>query len=327
MSLATESMNLGNNPMATALAQGLDTLDLKQSVTFDLYVRKVLPADGFVFWVKASILQPPPDVGELPFQMTVEGSLHHATVNTQSEDENFSTHKIIFTAKSPVNNLGAMAPDTLYMASVDGNKYAFSARSSFYKQADLYHYSGDAVYPSLADMVVDDINDLDLTNRVISNSLPIWLMFTHAIDPTFENTFPIYPSYLLPDNLLPPYATIDIDPSQITNIGAGKFYDGDGNRLMLATEKVEVSLFGIRNDAALDWMDAVVQYGLDHPDTFGVQNSPVMRDAKRGQVEISALAQKKNITFQVNYYQTRLNAIVLKYILSAFIDQFLIGEP
>lgn len=326
MSVATESMGLGTNAMATALAQGLDTLDLKQSVTFQLYVRKVLPADGFVFWVLASVLSPPPDVGGLPYELTVEGSLHHATVNTQSEDENFSTHKIIFTAKSPVNDLAAMAPNMLYMATVDGNKYAFSARSSFYRQADLYHYSGDAVYPSLADMVVDNIDDLDLTNRVISNSLPIWLLFTNSADSTFTNTFPIYPSYLLPDNLFPPYASIDIDPSQIAAIGAGKFIDKNGDRYQLTTEKVEVSLFGVRNDEALDWMDAVVQYGLDHADTFGVQNSPIMRDAKRGQVEISALAQKKNITFQVNYYQTRLNALTLKYILSAFVGNFYIGD-
>jgi len=323
MSAATESMGVGNNAMAQALASGLDTLDLKQEVTFTLYVRQVLPIDGFVFWLKADqVLNPPPSIADLPLTLTVEGSLHHATVNTQSEDENFSTHKLIFTAKSPVNNLGAMAPDTLYMATVDGNRYAFSARSNWYRQADLYHYSGEAVFPSLSDMVVDHIDDLDLDHKVLSNSMPLWLLFTNSATPSFTNTFPIYPSYLMPDNLFPPYASVNVETRSTKAIGAGRFYDGDGNRYQLVQETVEISLFGVRNDDALDWVDAVVQYGLDHSDSFGVMNSPVVTDDKRAQVEISALAQKKSITFQVNYYQTRLEAIVQKYILSAFVADF-----
>lgn len=323
MSLASESMRPGSNNMASALAAGLDTIDQKQSVTFTLYVKQVLPIDGFVFWLKADQLVNPPEwLVNLPKLLTVEGSLHHATVNTQSEDENFSTHRIIFTAKDPVSNLGAMAPNTLYMATVDDNKYAFSARSNWYRQADLYHYSGDAVYPSLADMVVDTFADLDLENRVVSNSMPIWLMFTQAVTASFSNDWPIYPSYLLPENLFPPYAAVDIETSQTRALGAGRFYDKDGNRFQLVTDTVEVSFYGVRNDAILDWIDAVVQYGLDHAAVFGVMNSPVPGDAKRAQVEISTLAQKKTVTFQVNYYQTRLNAIARGYILSAFIEQF-----
>jgi hypothetical protein len=326
MTSATESMGIGNNNMASALSAGLDTLDLKQSVTFMLYVRQVLPIDGFVFWLKADqLVNPPTSIKKLPKKLKVEGSLHHATVNTQSEDENFSTHKIIFTAKDPVNNLGAMAPDTLYMATVDGNRYAFSARSNWYRQADLYHYTGEAVFPSLSDMVVDTFADLDLENKVVSNSIPIWLLFTNAKTASFVNTFPIYPSYLMPDNLFPPYASVNVEANSTKAIGAGRFYDKDGNRFQLVQDTVEISLFGVRNDEALDWIDAIVQYGLDHADSFGVMNSPVVNDAKRGQVEISALAQKKSITFQVNYYQSRIAAIVQKYILSAFIDEFFVS--
>lgn len=324
MSVATESMGVGTNAMATALAQGLDTIDLKQSVTFFLYVRKVLPIDGFVFWVLASQLVDPP-IGDLPLSMTVEGSLHHATVNTQSEDENFSTHKIIFTAKSQVNNLGAMAPDTLYMATVEGNRYAFSARSNWYRQADLYHYTGEAVFPSLSDMVVDDIADLDLEHKVLSNSMPIWLLFTHDKTESFTNDWVLYPGYLMPDNLFPPYGSVNIEQRDTRAIGAGKFYDSDGNRFQLVEDTVEVSFFGVRNDQILDWVDQVIQYGLDHTDTFGVMNSPVVADAKRGQVEISALAQKKTVTFRVCYYQTRLAAISRTYILSAFVSHFYVG--
>lgn len=316
-------MRPGGNNMASALAAGLDTLDLKDSVTFVLYVRQVLPIDGFVFWLKADQLQnPPSDVTALPLLLTVEGSIHYATVNTQSEDENFSTHRVIFTAKDPVNNLGAMAPDTLYMATVDGNKYAFSARSSWYRQADLYHYTGDAVYPSLADMVVDNIDDLDLTNRVVSNSMPFWLTFTNNGDPHFSNLWNLYPAYLLPDNMFPPYAAVNVETHLTRPLGAGRFYDKEGSRFQLVTDTVEISFYGVRNDEILAWIDDVIQYGLDNNTTFGVMNSPVPGDDKRSQVEISALAQKKTVTFQVNYYQNYLNAITVKYITSAFFEQF-----
>lgn len=322
MSIATESMQPGGSSMAAALSAGLDTIDQKASVAFTLYVKQVLPLDGFVFWLKADQLIDQTPLAGIPLVLTVEGSLHHATINTQSEDENFATQRVVFTAKDPVSNLGAMAPNTLYMALVDGYRYAFSARSNWYKQADLYHYSGDAVYPALSDMVVDNLADLDLENRVVSNSMPIWLMFTKAITASFQNTWDLYPAYLLPDNLFPPYAAVDIDTKMTKALGAGRAYDADGNRYQLVTDTVEVSFYGVRNDDMLDWVDAVVQYGLDNATTFGVMNSPVPGDVKRPQVEISTIAQKKTVTFQVCYYQTRLAAIARTYILSAFVGHF-----
>jgi hypothetical protein len=320
MSLATEAMGPGTNAMASALSAGLETIDQKQTVAFTLYVKQILPLDGFVFWLKADQLLNPPS--DLPLVLTVDGSLHHATINTQSEDENFSTQRIVFTAEDPVSSLSAMAPETLYMAEVDGYKYAFSSRSNWYRQADLYHYSGDAVYAALSDIVIDNIADLDLANRVVSNSMPIWLMFTHAKTASFANTWPLYPAYLLPDNMSPPYAAVNIDERQTRPIGAGKFYDAMGNRFQLVTDTVEISFYGVRNDAILDFIDAVVQYGLDNATTFGVMNSPVPGDMKRFQVEISAIAEKKTVTFQVCYYQSRLQAIALKYILSAYVGEF-----
>lgn len=320
MSSATEAMGFGTNSMASALAAGLDTIDQKQSVAFTLYVKQVLPLDGFVFWLRADqLVSPPPDIAAMPFVLTIEGSLHHATINTQSEDENFATQRVTFTAKDAVSSLSGMAPDTLYMAEVEGYRYAFSARANWYRQADLYHYTGDAVYPSLADILVDDISTLDLTNRVVSNSMPAWLMFTQTKIATFTNTWLLYAAYLLPDNLIPPYAAVYIDPRQTKPIGAGRFYDTNGNRFQLVTDTVEVTFYGVRNDAILDWVDAVVQYGLNNPTTFGVMNSPVPVDQHRIQVEISAIAEKKSVTFQVCYYQSRLDAIVQKYISSAYV--------
>jgi hypothetical protein len=48
-------------------------------------------------------------------------------------------------------------------------------------------------------------------------------------------------------------------------------------------------------------------------------NSPIPKDAKRGQVEIGAIAQKKAIVFEVDYYQSRMNSISQQLITSAFL--------
>ena len=42
--------------MAAGLAQGVETISLNQTVTFTLYVKLVLPLDGYVFWVNAALL-------------------------------------------------------------------------------------------------------------------------------------------------------------------------------------------------------------------------------------------------------------------------------
>ena len=46
-------------------------------------------------------------------------------------------------------------------------------------------------------------------------------------------------------------------------------------------------------------------------------NMPVVRDEKRIQSELNAIAQKKSLTFEVSYYQNRMNDIARQLILSA----------
>ena len=43
-------------PLGASLADGLNTISLNQELTFTLYVKLVLPLDGYVFWVNASLL-------------------------------------------------------------------------------------------------------------------------------------------------------------------------------------------------------------------------------------------------------------------------------
>ncbi len=318
--------------MGTALQAGLDTLDLNQTVNFVLYRRVVLPADGFVFWVRADTLSPSALLNTAPANrvtpnqprlmtggapsFTAFGSLHHTTVNRQSEDESSATNRMIFTSKGEVEDLNAIAPGTMYLAQLGGLRYSFSTRNMRYSQADLHHYSGDAVYPALMSQIIETPEQVNTLDVVVSNSLPLWL--------TLNQFFPVYPSFLVPDNIHPPYASVHISDDSTHPMQSAAFHDAQGSRWQLARDTVRVTTYGVRNNTIMDWMDYVNQFTLDNPGVLGVMNSPIPRDAKRGQVEISALAQKKVITFEASYYQSRIQALARKYILSAFLDQFIV---
>lgn len=299
--------------MSAALAAGLDTLDLNYTVTWNLYQRMVLPLDGFVFWVNARLLNSSEVQGQLTFD--AKGSLHHTTTNRQDADESFSVNRMIFTTNQRVNDLAEIAPDSLYLATTNGQRFAFSSRSMWYKQADLYHYSGDAVYPALATQIIDEPSQLN-RELVVSNSLPLWL--------TFNQQFPVYPSFLVPDNIRPPYASVHIGEDDTSPMQAGAFHDSIGSRWQLAKDTVRVTFYGVRNDAIMDWLDAVTAYTLNNPGVLGVMNTPVPRDAKRGQTEISAIAQKKVVVFEADYYQKRIRDASRQLITKALLEDFLV---
>lgn len=318
--------------MGQALSAGLDVIDLNQTVTFTAYRRVVLPADGFVFWVKADMLSPSalPNTTALnrftPNQARVQvapaetfvaqGSLHQTTVNKQGEDDSGATNRMVFTSKSQVEHLNDINPDVLYMARVGELRFTFSTSNMRYQQAGLWHYSGDAVYPAFMSQVIEYPEQLNSLDIVVSNSLPIWL--------TFNQAFPVYPSYLVPDNVRPPYAAVQIGDDSTHAMTSGATHDRNGSRWQLVRDTVRVTTYGVRNYAILDWLDSITSYTLANPDVMGVMNTPVVRDAKRGQVEISALAQKKVITFEVNYYQARIRELSRQLITSAFLDEFIV---
>lgn len=317
--------------MASALSAGLDVVDLNQTIKFTQYRRVVLPADGFVFWVKADLLSPsallntavanrvtpnqPALIATPAPWFEAQGSLHHTSINRQDPDESFAVNRMIFTSKVPINDLSTINPHTLYLAETNGLRYCFSSRSMWYRQAGLYHYSGDAVYPSLETQIVDDPASLNLSDQVISNSMPIWL--------GLNQMFLLYPALLVPDNLPPPYAVVNIGEQDTKPLQSGAVRDGTGSRWQLAKDTVRIVTYGLRNNEIMDWMDLVNDYTLAHPDIMGVMNSPIPADAQRGQVEVSAIAQKKVIVFEVSYYQSRMQYLARQLIQSAFLDQFI----
>lgn len=78
-----------------------------------------------------------------------------------------------------------------------------------------------------------------------------------------------------------------------------------------------MTLYGMNNKQALDYVDYIVNEALDFEE-FGITNSPVVIDDKLNQVEINALAEK-HIDFDINYYQQTARDIALQLIKEAFI--------
>jgi hypothetical protein len=317
--------------LEASLKAGLRVIDQQQTVTFVKYVKLVLPLDGYVFWVKAELISESalqnvggynammfgqsPRVLSTAQHLVANGSLHIATTNQQGADESFSVNQVVFTSEIEVQDLNEVSPQVMYLATIEDFRFAFSERKSFYRQAGLHHYVGHAVYPVLEQQIIDDASVIDTRNVVVSNSLPIWLRLNRVL--------PVYPSFLVPDNIRPPYASIDINPSDTTALQPIPVIDRTGSHWQLARDRVKVTLFGLRNYSGVDYLDYVLAY-MASSDDMGLMSGPIIRDEKRPQTEISAIAQKKSIEFEVSYYQQRARELARQLILEA-IPTFYVG--
>lgn len=287
------------------LAQGLNTLDLNASVTFQQYTRFVLPLDGFIFWLASSA------------PIIIQGSLHFSTTRQQNEDETIGVNSVIFTALAPIVDFNSISPTVMYLATLpDGVQYAFSQKGNYYQIADAYHYSGTAVLPALQSQIIQNPSGFDRTSMVASNSLPLWLAL-NSYNPPYPgfttNGLVLYPSFALPDNLAPPYGVVHIEPGNTEAIQAAPLYDANLSPTQLTEDTVRITIYGLRNSDALNFQDAVLQYSFD-TDNFGIMNMPIARDEKRTQVEMAVIAMKKTFSFRISYYQTTVRAVARQLI-------------
>jgi hypothetical protein len=282
--------------LAAGLAAGLETLSENQQIEFTQYEQVVLPLDGYVFWVNSGVT------------VLAQGSLHQSIDQQQNEDETMAVNRIVFTSKTLVDEFNDISPTSIYIGFFNGVRFSFNRRGPYYQQAGLYHYIGDAVYPAMESQIVDNPAVLIDLDPVVSNSLPVWL--------TLNKFMPMYPSYLVPANIEPPYAAVHIDPGDTEALAAAPHFSSTMTHTQLAKDSVRITLYGMNSQQALDFQDYVFQYSMD-TDDIGVMNMPIIRDEKRTQSELNIIAMKKVFDVDVSYYQTRVNTIARQFITEA----------
>lgn len=325
--MATISETSGAKPeLAAGLAAGVNTLSLNQTVTFTLYVKMVLPLDGYVFWVNATLLTDTAlynaaqynrleyDNYDTPLPartISVQGSLHQSIETQMLEDRNVSVNRMTFTSLYKVDDMNAVGPQMMYVAKEFGQQFAFTNQNDFYRQADLYHYLGHAIYPAMSTQLIDSMTGFDTESVIVSNSLPVWL--------TLNKYFPVYPSYLVPPNLKPPYAAVHIEPSRTEAIQAAPRLLPNSSTYQLTKDNVKITIYGERNSTAIEFQNYVLDYSLNY-DKIGIMNMPIIRDEKMTQTEFGVIAMKKTIEFEVSYYQQNVRDVAVQYILSAFLN-------
>lgn len=333
MSALEESVG-AKTEFGAGLAEGVNTLSLNQTVTFTLYVKIVLPVDGYVFWANALLLTDSAILNASQFnalelnknsnslparQITAQGSLHYSTEVNQQEDKTAAFNHMMFTSLQQIQDFNEVNPLMIYVATnIDGVKFAFNRRDSFYKQADLYHYRGDALYSVMYTQLIDSMSDFDSLSPVVSNSLPIFL--------SLNKFFPMFPSFLVEQNLKPPYASVHIAPSDTYAIQAFPLLDRQSNPFQLVHDKVKITIYGKRNQDALNFAQYLYDYSLN-TDNFGVQNMPIIQDEKLTQTEFGIIAMKKTIILDISYYQTTVNNVARKLIESAFVSYTVTPYP
>lgn len=316
--------------LADALAADLADVSQQREVVFFQYSRRVLPLDGFVFWLRVGMFK-------------AMGMLHHSADRSQNEDDSATSDAVIFTTTSPIAKLNEIAPETLTVGEVEGVKYAFRTHGWFAAQAGLWHYTGSSLISPFATQLIDNPAQLNPKRLIVSDSMPAWLSLIDYTPPWLVPTnplLPLFPSYAVPANLLPPYVSVHIEPENIRAIqavpllrpvqlplldGFGQpVLDGNGNPVtftgtrhtQLAQERVRCTLYGCDNDTALAFLDTVLDYSRNI-DIIGLMNMPVVRDGKRNWIEGNIIAQQKFIDFEISYLQHRVIQIAQGVIKSA----------
>jgi hypothetical protein len=303
------------------LKAGVDNISYSQDITFNLYVRKVLPLDGYVFWINAALLTLDPTWPAL--QIKAQGSLHYRTETHQEEESTVAVNEVVFTSEQEVQNLNNIDPQLVYIASFREIRFAFSTRRPFFQQASLWHYVGNAIYSTMQSQIIDDLTLLPLdTDLIVSNSLPAWLAINTRTVPWLPfwelPRLTLFPSFLNPDNLPPVYGAVHIQPDETEAAQSVAYLDSRYNRWQLARDKVRITLYGCDNQLVSDFLDMVIDYmGTEAP--MGLMNMPIIQDGKKIQPELFMIAQEKCIEFNVSYNQQAMRDMARQLILKALV--------
>jgi len=306
--------------LESTILSGIESLSENQTITFQRYSKVILEQDGYVFWVATSQY------------MKSKGSFHYSTDRYQDEDQTIGANHVIFTSEMPINEFNEINPETMFIGSWEVPeapplRVAFARRDDYYFEENIWHYRGFAVYPALQTQIIE--NAANLPNEpIVSNSLPIWLSQT-----TFgQYTVPVYPSFLVPDNVQPPYVVVHIDPEKTEPLGMapiigpwpGTVVPDSGaspfNTIpayQISSDEIRITMYGFNNSMAWQYLAALEGASINNALAAGFMTTPIVRDAKRTQVEITTIAQKKYIEFRASYYQGAADAIARRLILEA----------
>ncbi|MHA1063417.1 hypothetical protein ACR9GP_05845 [Enterobacter ludwigii] len=298
------------NQLSSVLQSAVETISSGQEITFRLYVRQVLPLDGFVYWINASIVAPAElqRLGVInPLMAKIKGSLHRQIVSEQNESSSLNINNIIFTPVEKADDFNVENPEAIYLGEYEGTQFAFSRMESRYTQSGIFHYRGMAILPTMRSQIIDNPADIS-EDQIISNSIPIWL--------SLKQFATVYPSFLVPSNLKPPYIAADVRQTIPLQLASAVH---EGKRYQFTQDSVRLTLYGFSNRKALNFVDFVVNKALEEEE-FGITNIPVVIDTKSSQVEINALAKKKIVDFEINYYQQSATVVALKYIKSVIVN-------
>lgn len=298
-----ELQQTAKTELNATLTQGLDDLSQYQVVTFTRYIRKVLPLDGFVFWVKASLIDP----DDTADTVDVKGYLHLTTDSIQDDEQIYDRNVVTLTAQSDIDPFNDIGNDVLYIGEFFGIQFSFSRRTGLNEPANLYHYTGEAIFPHMRSQIINSADDIDLDDVVVSSSLPVWL--------SLNQYMPMFPAMLSLQNLTPPFATVKC--SNVAPIEGGYYIDAESNQYQLVTEDVTISITGLRNAETADFLWYVQQYTLRDDAEMGVMNIPVVQDERVRQNELNVIAMRKTIKFRVNYYQQRMRNVSRQLITSS----------
>jgi hypothetical protein len=298
------SQAVTSDTLNPSLSDGYQNVSNNEAVTFKQYIRYVNPPDGYVSWL-------------LTQEKEVTGSLHIAVDQQQNEGESYAINRVVFTTSTEIDFFNDISPTVIWIGEKKGIRFAFSRRGFFFENAGLYHYSGDAVYPIMETQLLDvGAQSVDL---IVSNSLPAWLTL-NAYSPVWlvapNPKIALYPSFLVPDNIRPPYGSVHIPESETTSFAGLPVIGAQGAHSQLTRDIVDITLYGLTNAQSLAFLDLVNQYALD-TETFGMMAPAVVRDPKRTQTELGIIAMKKTLRFEVNYLQGAMPDVAIPLILKA----------
>jgi hypothetical protein len=289
-----------------ALIGGLRELTRDTEIVFSQHVRKVLPLDGYVFWLKVQ-------------QTTLRGSLHTSATLQQLEDETVAVNTVVFTTNEQIQDFDLIAPTMMWVGEWDNLRFAFSQQGNFFEAAGLYHYIGQALGFSMDKQLLDLGEEPPDDTLIVSNSLPAWLAIKDYRPVWLQPDnieLEIFPSFLVPQNCEPPFGTIHIEPSGTRPLAAFPTLGKRFKHTQLSRDTVRLTFYGLTNERMMDWYETMIRYSEDHS-YIGMGSMPVVKDEKKIQVEFGILGMKKTMDLEVNYLQSQMRDLARQMILSA----------